>query len=748
MVPVNRPESRLAAVSRRRMAVAILAAFGWAWAFGLIATHEHLLEHYFVFCSWPRLWGCIALPAGQLAIVCGSAVVWALACLQRANQEDCDFPRPQRWLALSYVIPLLDVLRIADMSLPLSFLEPLGFIALSGFVATDLARGSPINGRRTPPVHPLAWLGLVWLLTVAAGIWCYEQGLAAYDSYLLGYHDFGHFALRVASTWEGRGFLQETPSLPAFWDHFNPGLALLAPLWGLWPGAQLFILLQAMCLVLPAPLIFGIARAWGARASAAAAWSVSYLLMPSVSQLNLNYSYGWHPVSMALPLIFLAVWLLVKRQRIAALAAMLLACSFEETVVVAMACLCCALAFQAWWLRRQTTLAAWGPARGQTEGPAGQAALAKPVAHALPAARGRTKSPAGQADGGPTGTPLHDVDSQHAVAGAMVGGETDCVLARQLPPWCWLALAASLAAMFWVLFQTAGFAQFQTNRFANLGSSATEIALSPLLRPGEFWGKVLRPASIYFVLAITLPLGLQSVLRGWRLLLAAAPPVVVLLAWQRPAGACIAFQYVTTLIPVLLLAALAGASRCVETLGRQIPDAADPSERGLWLGGVASLATGIVAATFFGALPWSSPTQGALLAKSYGTKDGTNPRAVGTEANALLQEIVALVDDRDAAVLASGRIAAHLLRVRRLESVEQGHDRWQALAREAGEGRAAVEVFDWVVLDMREEFQQSRQKLQFCLDQAQRAGYETWRSGQGILLLARGGTGERRAAAP
>jgi hypothetical protein len=59
-----------------------------------------------------------------------------------------------------------------------------------------------------------------------------------------------------------------------------------------------------------------------------------------------------------------------------------------------------------------------------------------------------------------------------------------------------------------------------------------------------------------------------------------------------------------------------------------------------------------------------------------------------------------------------------------------------------------VEVFDWVVLDMQEEFQQSHQKLQFCLDQAQRAGYETWRSGHGILVLARGRTGARRASAP
>ncbi|MCY2992570.1 MAG: DUF2079 domain-containing protein [Planctomycetota bacterium] len=703
MVPANRPVSRVLLPRRRRTAAAVLAGFGWAWAYGLIATHEHLLEQYYVFCSWDRLWGCIGLPAGQLALTFGLAVVWTLVCLERANQNGRAFPRPLCWLAAAYVIPLLDVLRIAGVPVPLSFLEPLGFIALTGFVAADLAQGSPSLARFAPRVHRFAWLGLVWLLTVAAGVWWYGQGLAAYDSYLLGYHDFGHFAWRVANTWEGRGFLQETPSLPAFWDHFNPGLALLAPLWGLWPDAQLFILLQAICLALPAPLVFGIARVWGARESASAAWSVSYLLVPSVSQLNLNFSYGWHPVSMALPLIFLAVWLLLKRQRTAALVAMLLACSFEETIVVAMACLCFALTLQAWWLRpRQATLL--------------------------------------------------ETATEHV---------SEFVLAQRLPTWGWLTLGAALTAAFLVVFKVAGFAQFQTGRFSNLGNSCAEIALSPWLRPRDFWGQILRVESLYYLLALTLPLGFRSVVRGWPMLLAAALPVGVLLAWQRPAATCIAFQYVTTLIPVLLLAALSGASRGDVVLAQKT-DAAQP-ERRLFVGGIAAIAAGLVASTFFGALPWSSPTLSVLLARTYVAEHGRestsslasskrtetpNPRAVGTEANALLQEIVALVGDRDAAVLASGRIASHLLRVRRLESVEQGYDRWQALAWEAGEGSAAVEVFDWVVLDMQEEFQQSHQKMQFCLDQALRAGYQTWRSGHGIMVLARGRTGAREAPAP
>jgi hypothetical protein len=53
MVPANRPVSRVLLPSHRRTAAAVLAGFGWAWAYGLIATHEHLLEQYCVFCSRP-----------------------------------------------------------------------------------------------------------------------------------------------------------------------------------------------------------------------------------------------------------------------------------------------------------------------------------------------------------------------------------------------------------------------------------------------------------------------------------------------------------------------------------------------------------------------------------------------------------------------------------------------------------------------------------------------------------------------
>ena len=117
-----------------------------------------------------------------------------------------------------------------------------------------------------------------------------------------------------------------------------------------------------------------------------------------------------------------------------------------------------------------------------------------------------------------------------------------------------------------------------------------------------------------------------------------------------------------------------------------------------------------------------------------------NPRLEGSDGNAAANEIVALVGREDAAVLASGRIAAHLLGVRRLETVEQaGVFRWEALCKEAGQGRSGVEVFDWIVLDTYERFQQSADRIELIIQEAKRAGFRVERSSYGILVLAKGG---------
>lgn len=728
-----------------------LAAAGWTWALSLLATREHHILDYHVVESAPPLWGFVALPVWKLLAILLAGTAWARACSRaesplkkgRGSAADCIRPhtRPRfvavpvsffsrilgrleeggarqamRWLFAAYLIPGVDAFRAAGIPLAFTFFEPLWLTWISGAAIVALAgRGGEEMGpppgrcnthtgnpaRRAQPVPssfpsrrrqqpqetarrlPAGLLdALVWLLALAAGAWWYNQSCTALDAFLLGYHDFGHFAFRVASTWEGRGFLLETPGLPAFWDHFNPGLALLAPLWGLWPDARLFLLLQAVCLALPAPLVFRIARLWGMTASAAAVWAAAYLAFPAVGQLNLNYSYGWHPISLALPWIFAALAALLARRFWWAAACALLACSFEEAVIVALACLAVALGLQAWWSARR-------------------------------------REPAN-----------HEASD-------------DSALARRLPIGAWWGIWVLLTLAFMLIAHYAAFTRYQTGRFENLGESGLAIALSPFLRPRVFWGEALGLKSLLFLVTLLLPLTPGVLVRGRWLLLAAAFPLGLLMGWGHPPAKSIAFQYVTTLLPLLWLAALAGARRL--TAARSLPVSQPAAERAsrssadLSLG-LAALVSCLVASSLFGALPWSSPTLSIMLAQTYQTEGVTtleNPRAPGTAANQFLREITTQINSEKASVLASGRIAAHLLNVHRLETVEQALFRWQALQAEAGEGRSGVEVFDWIVLDTCERFQQSLDKMEAILVEAQRVGYRSVRSQDGILLLER-----------
>ena len=190
------------------------------------------------------------------------------------------------------------------------------------------------------------------LVTLAAAWWFYE-GEQSYRDYQLGYPDFAEYAHRIVNTWEGRGFLARPPNWPAFYDHFNPGLALLAPLWGLWPDARLIILIQALSLAAPAAFVAGLARRFGAGPAGAVAWAAAYLVLPAVGQLNLSYSYGFHPVSLALVTVTAAIWAAFARRPWLALILAILSWSFEESVFVALAGISLAIAAVEFQCRRK-----------------------------------------------------------------------------------------------------------------------------------------------------------------------------------------------------------------------------------------------------------------------------------------------------------------------------------------------------------------------------------------------------------
>jgi uncharacterized membrane protein len=159
-----------------------------------------------------------------------------------------------------------------------------------------------------------------------------------FRAFQLGFNDFGHFLLRAIRTSRGQGFLMESPVLTTYWDHFNPGLALVAPLWSLVPRVEMVFVLQAIALGGCSLLVYRIAADRGATPSNAACWGLAWLAYPSIGQMNLAYTYGWHPISFAIPALLAAYWMLVRRRRLWTIGLAILAASFEEGAIAAIGC--------------------------------------------------------------------------------------------------------------------------------------------------------------------------------------------------------------------------------------------------------------------------------------------------------------------------------------------------------------------------------------------------------------------------
>lgn len=103
-----------------------------------------------------------------------------------------------------------------------------------------------------------------------------------------------------------------------YYDHFEPILALLVPLYWFWPDVRVLLIVQAVALALGALPIYLFARyqfrVWAIGSWAALAVVVVYLAFPAMHHANLN---DFHEVSLLPPLLGFALYgLLTGKQRV------------------------------------------------------------------------------------------------------------------------------------------------------------------------------------------------------------------------------------------------------------------------------------------------------------------------------------------------------------------------------------------------------------------------------------------------
>jgi uncharacterized membrane protein len=153
-----------------------------------------------------------------------------------------------------------------------------------------------------------------------------------------GRFDVGNLTQAVWSTAHGR-FLEMTDlqgtQFSRLGAHFDPLVALLAPLWWLWPSPDMLLVVQAVGVALGAVPVFLLARKHLGGDWSGLCFALVYLLYPPTQWLVVD---DFHPVALATPLLLGAIWFLDEDRLLPFAVCAVAACLTKEQVglVVAM----------------------------------------------------------------------------------------------------------------------------------------------------------------------------------------------------------------------------------------------------------------------------------------------------------------------------------------------------------------------------------------------------------------------------
>ena len=151
-------------------------------------------------------------------------------------------------------------------------------------------------------------LVVVWAAAAAFAGGFGATAVLRHRAFESGRFDLGNMTQAVWSTAHG-DFLSVTDvhgeQISRLGSHFDPILALLAPLWWLWPSPELLLVVQAAAVAAGALPVFWLARKHIRSDGAAAALAVAYLLSPPVQWLTVS---DFHSVALACPLLLFAWW--------------------------------------------------------------------------------------------------------------------------------------------------------------------------------------------------------------------------------------------------------------------------------------------------------------------------------------------------------------------------------------------------------------------------------------------------------
>lgn len=197
----------------------------------------------------------------------------------------------------------------------------------------------------------------------AAGYGLVLVGAAAlhYFAFQEGRLDLGDMVQAIWSTAHGHVLQTSTAGgadAVRLGAHVDPFLVLLVPLWWIWPSPLLLLVLQALAVAAGALPVFWLGRKHLHSGRAAANFALAYLLFPATQYQAYTVATGFHPVSLAVPLVLFAIWFLDEERLVPFAVFALLAATTKEEIPLAVGCLGLWYAFRKHHLR--TGLAIFG----------------------------------------------------------------------------------------------------------------------------------------------------------------------------------------------------------------------------------------------------------------------------------------------------------------------------------------------------------------------------------------------------
>ena len=173
------------------------------------------------------------------------------------------------------------------------------------------------------------------LVLAAAVAW--TAGFAALSilrqlAFSTGRFDMGNMVQAVWSTAHGHPLRitdLQGDQISRLAAHVDPILLLFAPLWLIWPSANMLLVVQALCVGAGVFPVFWLARKHLGSARAAVGFALAYLLYPATGWLTLN---EFHPVALATPLLLYAFWFLDEDRLLAFAACAVAAAACKEEI--------------------------------------------------------------------------------------------------------------------------------------------------------------------------------------------------------------------------------------------------------------------------------------------------------------------------------------------------------------------------------------------------------------------------------